>query len=131
MRDILVEMDGFIIENDLYIGKDRVTPTPIAVIAGCTMLVERGFAVLMCSCDGEGKRNGCNTTLQGSMKRGKMLSCGKSDTIHGVLIDSEEFARFGCGVACAIASWYLLPLPLMCQLREGNCHAGVRCLQRI
>jgi hypothetical protein len=44
MRDIPVEMDGPIIENYSYTGKDRVTPTPIAVTAGCTMVAEQGFA---------------------------------------------------------------------------------------
>jgi hypothetical protein len=39
-------MDRPIIENYLYIGKDRVTPTPIAVIAGCTMVIEPAFVVV-------------------------------------------------------------------------------------
>jgi hypothetical protein len=42
---MLFRMDGPIIENYLYIGKDRVTPTPMAGIAGCTIVVERGFVV--------------------------------------------------------------------------------------
>jgi hypothetical protein len=46
-------------------------------------------------------------------------------------LDSEEFAKFGCGVACVIVSWYMWLLPLFRQLRGANCRAWVRCLQRV
>jgi hypothetical protein len=34
---------GSSMQNEGNIGNDRVTSTPIAVIAGCTIVIERGF----------------------------------------------------------------------------------------
>jgi hypothetical protein len=36
-------MDGSSVSWLGNMGKDRVAPTPIAVILGCTMVIERGF----------------------------------------------------------------------------------------
>jgi hypothetical protein len=46
-------------------------------------------------------------------------------------LDSQGFVRFEWCVACVIAIWYVLLLPLVRQLRKVGCHACVRCLQLV
>jgi hypothetical protein len=48
----------------------------------------------------------------GAWKDGEMFWLGSPLRNNEVSIDSEDFASFGCGVACVIESWGLLMLRL-------------------
>jgi hypothetical protein len=59
-----------------------VTPMQMAVIAGCTTVIEQRFAAVRCWCDNEGMGDMCNISLHCGMKSEKGVFLQKSGLVR-------------------------------------------------